>query len=412
MDNMSNTPLATLPDDVALACSLNVLVHGETDPDKTCGHVKPNMMQIINGDFLVVGSDVDMAMDLEPWLVEQGYSVRVFDTSVPARSLVYNPLAYVQTDAEIASFVNMLIATTNGDKMQSAAPFWDNAESALLTALITLMRDYMPPEDYHLGTLVRLMGLADAPEDDGGAKSGLDCIFEEIATGMAFPKDAEPCDKPCMVPTSKRRRDGKNPYYDGHAKTGNGEMHGFLPEEDFALENYANFKKAAGNTLKSIIVSVNVRLAPLTWNGMLRLVSGPDQMHLDQLGVEADLEDGEEAEKEPTRNAIICIYRSTDHRTYGFLHRILVRQAVSILREKASRAHGDKLPRAVNLVLSEPGPLDLPADIFGMASIARPLPHGPETAVEMIARAREAQKLERNRSNGSVAIGSRYMRTR
>ena len=145
---------------------------------------------------------------------------------------------------------------------------------------------------------------------------------------------------------------------------------------------------------------------------MLRLVSGPDQMHLDQLGVEADLEDGEETEKEPTRNAIICIYSSTDHRTYGFLHRILVRQAVNILREKAPRVHGGKLPRAVNLVLSEPGPLNLPADIFGMVSIARPLPHGPESAAEMIARAREAQKLERDRSNGPVAIGSRYMRTR
>lgn len=399
-----------LSEGVSLACSrtefdkrvdrnMNVFILGGPGSGKTRGYVKPNMMQMY-GDFVVTDPKGDLVMDMGPWLMEQGYDVRIFDTFVTERSLIYNPLAYVHTDLEIVSFVNMFIAMTTGTQKTGGDPFWDKAEKALFMALIAYMRDYLQPEDYHLGTMLRLMTLADASEDDENAKSGLDYIFEEIATGLAYPVEEEqkkraaqhaggaqegpisenrPVEK---VVTDKWRNDGKNPYYDGHAKDKEGKEHGFLPEEDFALENYTNFKKATGKTLKSIIISVNVRLAPFTAHEVRRLVSGPDQMHLDQLGDTYFLDpetlrprefprgDGT-TEKRETKNAIFCIFRDTDQKTLGFLHGMLVYQTINVLCEKALRAYGGKLPRMVNLVLDEFRSLNLPADISGMISVAR-----------------------------------------
>lgn len=400
-----------LSEGVSLACSrtefdkrvdrnMNVFILGGPGSGKTRGYVKPNMMQMY-GDFVVTDPKGDLVMDMGPWLMEQGYDVRIFDTFVTERSLIYNPLAYVHTDLEIVSFVNMFIAMTTGTQKTGGDPFWDKAEKALFMALIAYMRDYLQPEDYHLGTMLRLMTLADASEDDENAKSGLDYIFEEIATGLAYPveegqekhdakhaggrqeQDVKDADKPVeKVITDKWRNDGKNPYYDGHAKDEKGKEHGFLPEEDFALENYTNFKKATGKTLKSIIISVNVRLAPFTAHEVRRLVSGPDQMHLDQLGDTYFLDpetlrprefgrgDGT-TERRETKNAIFCIFRDTDQKTLGFLHGMLVYQTINVLCEKALRAYGGKLPRMVNLVLDEFRSLNLPADISGMISVAR-----------------------------------------
>lgn len=400
-----------LSENVALACSrdqfdkrvdrnMNVFILGGPGSGKTRGYVKPNMMQLY-GDFVVTDPKGDLVMDMGPWLEEQGYNIRIFDTFVTDRSLIYNPLAYVQTDLEIVSFVNMFIAMTTGTQKSGGDPFWDKAEKALFMALIAYMRDYLPPHRYHLGTLLTLMTLIDASEDDENAKSRLDYMFDEIATGVHLIEVSEEAEKSALggtaeqpvnnsgrktgikeVPTRKVRRDGKSPFYDGHARKSSidGEKHGFRPEEDFALENYTNFKKATGKTLKSIIVSVNVRLAPFTAHEVRRLVSGPDQMHLDQLGDEWLLDPEtlkprespfEGGEKKPAKNAIFCIFRDTDQKTLGFLHGMLVYQTINVLCEKALRAYGGRLPRMVNLVLDEFRSLNLPADISGMISVAR-----------------------------------------
>ena len=52
---------------------------------------------------------------------------------------------------------------------------------------------------------------------------------------------------------------------------------------DFSLANYKAFKTAAGKTLKSIIISFNVRLKPLSIGGVAELLSD-DEMALDTLG--------------------------------------------------------------------------------------------------------------------------------
>ena len=58
---------------------------------------------------------------------------------------------------------------------------------------------------------------------------------------------------------------------------------GLSADEDFALMNYKNFKVAAGKTLKSILISCNVRLAPIATDGVRELLTY-DEMEIDTLG--------------------------------------------------------------------------------------------------------------------------------
>lgn len=58
---------------------------------------------------------------------DNGYRIRAFNTIEFNKSMHYNPLKYVKTDADILSFVNCLISNTNGDKQSGGDPFWESA---------------------------------------------------------------------------------------------------------------------------------------------------------------------------------------------------------------------------------------------------------------------------------------------
>lgn len=181
----------------------------------------------------------------------------------------YNPLKYVKTDTDILSFVNCYIMNTNGDG-KAGDPFWENSEKMLYTSLIALLRDWFPPEDYNLSSLLTLLSMAEARENDENFKSPLDLLFLQIEEGKRYIPNEGGAPAPSMgisglsrnfgtgnatgdsdwswEPTNlKRNSDGVRPADCG----------GLSPDEDFALMNYKNFKVAAGKTLKSIIISCN-----------------------------------------------------------------------------------------------------------------------------------------------------------
>lgn len=359
--------------------NLNVLVIGGSGTGKTRYYVKPNVLQM-NGDYFITDPKGDLVVDVGQELENNGYDIRMFNTFVTDSSLVYNPLAYVKTDLDILSFAKMFIAMTQGTQKSSGDPFWEKAETLLYMAIIAYMRDYMPDEDYHMGTLLMLMGLAQASETDENAKSPLDCIFDELTSGYRYVKvndKKKAASRPGakkqgseetvysdekkatyrLVPSPyQRKSDGKMPFLNRHSDG----SRGWGPSgDDFAVENYTKFKQAAGKTLKSIIISCNVRLGPFTTREVHDIVCGEDQMHLERFG------------DEDSKNVVFAVFRDTDQRTLGFLHGIMVYQTVNILCQKALDKYGGRLPRCVNFLLDEYRSLNLPADISAMISVIR-----------------------------------------
>ena len=328
--------------------NLNVLVVGGSGSGKTFNYVTPNICQL-NTSYFITDPKGTLLKDAGFLFSDNGYQVKSFNTINLDESMRYNPLRYVKTDTDILSFVNCFIMNTNGEG-KASDPFWENSEKMLYTALIALLRDWFPPEDYNLSSLLTLLSLAEARENDENYRSPLDLLFLQIEDGkryipngsaaptvsaafglsrgfgVATAPDSEWAWEPSLF---ERNFDGVKPAERG----------GLSPDEDFALMNYKNFKVAAGKTLKSIIISCNVRLAPIATAGVRKLLEY-DEMELDTLG------------DPDAKVAVFGILSDTD-KTLSFLFAIMMWQCIDQLCRKALTDYGGKLPTPVHFIFDE-----------------------------------------------------------
>lgn len=152
--------------------NLNVLVVGGSGSGKTFNYVTPNICQL-NTSYFVTDPKGTLLKDAGYLFTDNGYKLKSFNTINLDESMHYNPLKYVKTDTDILSFVNCFIMNTNPEGKSSGDPFWENAEKMLYTALIALLRDWFPAKDYNMSSLLTLLSLAEARENDENFKSAL-----------------------------------------------------------------------------------------------------------------------------------------------------------------------------------------------------------------------------------------------
>ena len=326
--------------------NLNVLVVGGSGSGKTFNYVTPNICQL-NTSYFVADPKGTLLKDAGYLFTDNGYKLKSFNTINLDESMHYNPLKYVKTDTDILSFVNCFIMNTNPEGKSSGDPFWENAEKMLYTALIALLRDWFPANDYNMSSLLTLLSLAEARENDENFKSALDLMFLQIEEGKKYKQnDGSSPDAAgnaglsrsfgtkqadngwSWVPSKfKRNSDGVKPADCG----------GLSADEDFALMNYKNFKVAAGKTLKSILISCGARLAPFDIKELRDLMEY-DELELDTLGDQ--------------KTALFVILSDTDS-TFNFVAALMYSQLFNLLCDKADDFYGGRLPVHVRLILDE-----------------------------------------------------------
>lgn len=316
--------------DVKTDRNKNVLVIGGSGSGKTRFFVKPNLMQL-NASYFVTDPKGTLIGDMGHMFAGAGYDIRTFDTIDFTRSNHYNPIAYIKTEADILTFVECLIKNTNGEAGAAQDPFWENAERLLYTALVAYLLDHCPKKDQNIPGLLTLLGLAEAHEDDERYKSPLDVLFDELETGRRF----------LQTGAGKSAFDDESRAFENGAGTFDwvdiGEP--TAPESDFSLSNYKAFKTAAGKTLKSIIISCNVRLKPLSIREVKELLAY-DEMELDRLG------------DEDARTVVFASMSDTNS-TFDFLFAILMWQTMDILCNVALKRYAGSLPTPVHFILDE-----------------------------------------------------------
>ncbi len=310
----------------------NVLVIGGSGSGKTRSYVIPNIMQL-NADYVVTDPKGTLIGDVGWILADAGYDVRTFNTIDMTRSMHYNPLAYINDEQDILSFVNCIVENTTAENEHTGDPFWVNAEKLLYTALVAYLVFHCPKEDQSIPGLLLLLSLADAREEDESFMSPLDLLFHELETGKRLVK--------VVNSTTARTFDAEDRSFDSDAS-------GFTwvktsepvePCQDFALQSYRDFKVAAGKTMKSILISCNVRMKPFGIPQVKELLSR-DEMDLVHLG------------GHQRRSAIIASVSDTDS-TYDFLFALLMWQAMDVLCNVAIEEYGGSLPHPVHFMLDE-----------------------------------------------------------
>ena len=325
----------------------NVMVIGGPGTGKTRYFVKPNLLQA-NANFFITDPKGTLIHDMGWVLSDMGYEIKAFDTIDFSRSLHYNPVAYIHGEAETLRFVECLIRNTTGDKEHAGDPFWENAEKLLYTALVSYLLLHCPEEDRTVPGLLSLLALADAREDDEDYMSPLDMLFNELETGERLVKKPAPS---CYDPSTREFDNGSGDCEWVKVAAP------IRPEDDFALSSYKQFKVAAGKTLKSIMISCNVRMKPFDIAEMRELLAY-DEMELDHMG-------------DPNRRVALFASMSDTDSTFDFVFALLMQQSLNSLCEVALSRFAGRLPRCVHFVFDEFANIGVIPDFERMITVTR-----------------------------------------
>ena len=236
-------------------------------------------------------------------LIAAGYEVRVFDLLSPDTSFCYNPLAYVRDDKDVLRLIETLIQSTTPPGSQSTDPFWTKSETALLQALVLYLIHEAPKDEQNFAMVMEMLAAAEVREEDEDFESPLDILFERLE--MRDP-------------------------------------------ESIAVKQYHIFKMGAGKTLKSILISVGVRLSAFNLPQIARLTY-TDDLHLEEMG-----------EK---KVALFCCLPDSD-KSLNYLVGMIYGQLIQTLYYVADRKYKGRLPVPVHLLIDEAPNIALPTDNF------------------------------------------------
>lgn len=272
----------------------NVVVIGGSGKGKSRFIAKPNICQL-NTSFVITDPKGELLAECGNMLAMQGgYKIKILNLEEMAQSDKFNLFAYIKTEKEILIVVDNLIANTSSAEAEahSGDDFWVKSERALLTALFAYVISECRNEDKNISSILDLMSVAAAREDDEDFVSPLDIMFQEL-------EEKSPGCLACYM--------------------------------------YKTFKLASGKTAKSILVSLGVRLAPFAINEVRELMSD-DELDLTSLGKE--------------KTALFLIVPET-YTTFNFIVCILYQLMLERLYDLAKQQKNRRLPIPVQIIGDE-----------------------------------------------------------
>ena len=169
----------TRPKNPANARNLNFCGIGSSGSGKTRFWLTPQLLQA-HSSYVVVDPKGGVLGQVGSFLQKRGYKIKVFNSIDFSKSMHYNPLAYIKTEADILKFVNALISNTKGEGKEGD-PFWTKAETLLYCALIAYIIFEGPAEDRNMNTLVDMISGMEVKEDDENYKNAVDYMFDGLA---------------------------------------------------------------------------------------------------------------------------------------------------------------------------------------------------------------------------------------
>ena len=290
--------------------NLNTLIIGGSGAGKTRFYGKPNIMQC-NCSYVVLDPKGEILRDTGYLLEKEGYDIKVLDLINMEKSHGYNPFHYIRNDNDILKLITNLIRnTTPKNTTNTADPFWEKSETALLQALFLYLFHEAPEEEQNFAMVMEMLSAAEVKEDDEEYQSTLDKLFERL-------EDRKP---------------------------------GTL-----AYKQYSMYRKGAAKTVKSILISAGVRLAPFNLENLQRMTYF-DELELQTLG-----------EK---KTALFAIIPDNDS-TFNFLVGMLYTQLFQMLYQNADEVHGGELPVPVHFLMDEFANVALPDEFDKLLSTMR-----------------------------------------
>ncbi len=315
----------------------NTLVIGGSGSGKSFNLLTPNIYRaradtLYPGSFIFTDPKGELLQRNGMFLKSKGYKIRVLNltTEGMAESDCYNPFDYIRRESDIDKLITNLIANTTDKTSTKPDSFWERAEAMFLQALFLFV--WMNGPDFHyeknLNSVIDLLSLADVPSDlerQKKKKSKLDELFEKL----------DQSDK-------VKKRAGHHP----------------------AVIKYKKAMSGATDTVRSIVISANARMA-IFENEQVRRLLSKDEMNLSSIGT--GIVDNEKNEK----TALFCVIPDADT-TYNCIAGMLYTQLFQELYQIADKAeNGGKLPVPVTFWLDEFPNIALPDNFTRLLATMR-----------------------------------------
>ena len=289
--------------------NLNILCCGGSGAGKTRFFAKPNILNA-NTSFITLDPKGELLRDTGNLLKEKGYEIKVIDLINMEKSDCYNPFVYIKDDNDIQRLVTNLFKNTTPKGSQSQDPFWDQAASMLLKALISFLHYEAPPEEQNFTMVLEMIRQGDVSEDDENFISPLDVLFEKL--------------------------EQKNPNH-------------------IALKYYRSYHKGSGKTLKSIQITLLARLEKFDLTSLASMTQ-TNEMNLTSIG-----------EK---KTAVFAVIPDNDS-SFNFIIGMLYTQLFQQLYNIADFKHSGRLPVHVHFIMDEFANVALPDDFDKLLATMR-----------------------------------------
>ena len=297
----------------------NILICGGSGSGKTFYEVKPNLMEMPKKcSFVCTDPKGEILRSCGQMLKDNGYQVKVINLLEMDKSDCYNPFAYIREETDVVKLITNLISNTTPKGATPSDPFWEKAEGLFLQSIFYYVWLECSPAERNFRMVLKLMGEAEVVQE--GKKSLLTERMEKLAV---------------------------------NSKLGNNHP---------AVKQYNKCMRGAGDTVRSIIISANSRLAFLENQQVLRMLSR-DDLNLSQLGIGVNGD-------EKTRTALFCVIPDSD-KSYNFIIGMLYTQIFQELYYQADFVYGGRLPIHVTFMLDEFANVALPDDFCSLLSTMR-----------------------------------------
>ena len=305
--------------------NLNVMVIGGSGSGKSRFYVKPNLMQA-NTSYVCTDPKGELLRSTGKMLKSYGYKIKVFNLIDMAHSHNYNPFNYIYdvdgnySATAVIKMVNVLMKNTSKEGGGGGDQFWDDSTKALLAALCFYLVECEDKSMQNFSEVMKLLKKAEVKEGSDDYQSDLDLIFD----ALEFPEKYQ-------TEEAEHNEQFKSLNLIDLAKSAK-------PASQYmCLKYYKDFKKAAGDTAKSILISTAVRLQAFNIPEVMDLTCS-DNIHLEMIGDE--------------KTVMYIIIPSSDD-TFNFLAAMMYTQLFDVLYDRANFKHGGRLPFHVRCLLDE-----------------------------------------------------------
>lgn len=308
----------------------NILIIGGSGAGKTFRFVKPNLMTC-SSSFICTDPKGEIMQSSAGFLKSKGYKIRVLNLlneDGMKKSTRYNPFRYLQSDADVLKLAtNFMSNTKKKDSSGGGDQFWEDSAQGLLNALIFYtwyegveINGKIHHDFKGVVNLLRKAEFKENPQTMQKEDSELDIMFNELEERERFEKENDPS-----------RKDHQ------------------------AIIYYNQVMRGAGDTVRSIIQTLNSRMGCLQNETVLELLTD-DEMDIPNIGEE--------------KTAVFCVIPDND-KTFNFVIGMLYSQMFQILYYQADFVHGGRLPIHVTFMLDEFANVALPDDYCSLLSTMR-----------------------------------------